>query len=269
MYRLVIVEDDYLIRTGLGNMFPWNNVGFDVVGCFENGKEALDYIQSHPVDIVLSDIRMPVMSGLDLARELSRLNPTIYIVFLSAFEDFSYAQQAIEYGARKYLIKSTKYDDLISTFQKIKTDFDQRESTRNIAVPLSSDLSVLLPEGSAAETPPEPESRSASSMKVERILLYIQKNYKTVTLQNTADQIKVSPVYMSRFFKEKTNTLFVDYVTAVRMNKAAELIRTSDYKLYQISEMVGYSNPKNFSRAFKHYFKVSPQEYREEQEKPL
>lgn len=248
MYRLVIIEDDYQIRTGLGNFFPWTEIGFQVVGCFENGKQALDYIYSNNVDIILSDIIMPVMTGLELAEELHKKNSKIFIVFLSAYKDFDYAQQALNFGAKNYIVKSTKYDDLISVFRKIKNELDEKNTQKT---------EEILPEQSS-----NVNSDHSDNKKIKKIKDYIEKNYRNVTLQNTADEMSMNHVYLSRFFKEKTGGHFIDYVTEVRMKKAAELIKQNNFKLYQISEMVGYSNAKNFSRAFKNYFKVSPQEYR-------
>lgn len=242
MYNLVIVEDDYLIRTGLGNMFPWHEIGFEVVGCFENGRDALNFIKENSVDIILSDIRMPIMTGLELAAELSRVKPEITVVFLSAYEDFDYARQAIDFGVRKYLVKSTKYDHLVLTFQKIKIELDNNQQKDDIDPIMSIE--------------------SSGNKKIEQIIEYIRNNYNIVTLQNTADTMKMSPVYLSRYFKEKTGVLFIEYVTEVRMKVAANLIMNSQHKLYEISEMVGYSNPKNFSRAFRNFFKTSPNEFR-------
>ncbi|WP_206105414.1 response regulator transcription factor [Paenibacillus thalictri] len=239
MYKLILVEDDYQIRAGLSTYFPWADIGYEMLGSFENGKLALDYISANPVDIILSDIRMPVMNGLELADELEKLKLKVTVVFLSAYEDFKYAQQAINLGVKNYIVKSTKFDDLVTVFRKIKKELDERR-----------------------EESSEPVQAHADHYKVRKMKAYIEENYKDVTLQSTASEMNMNQNYVSRLFKEKTGVNFIDYVTEVKMKKAAAYILQTDIKLYQISEMVGYSNAKNFSRAFKNYFGVSPQQYK-------
>jgi two-component system response regulator YesN len=242
MYRLIIVEDDYQIRTGLSKYFPWADIGFQLVDCFENGKQALSFVDTNPVDVILSDIKMPVMTGLELAKELNSRNSKILIVFLSAYKDFDYAQQALNFGAKNYIVKSTKYDDLVAVFHKLKNELDEKH----------------VPESKAAS----PSIGIYDNKKINKIRAYIEAHSPDSTLQNVAGEVNMNPIYLSRFFKEKTGINFNNYVTEVKMKKAAELLK-QDYKLYQISEMVGYSNAKNFARAFKKYFKSSPQQFRD------
>lgn len=90
----------------------------------------------------------------------------------------------------------------------------------------------------------------------------IQNDYANITLESAANQVYLSPVYVSRLFKQHTGINFIDYVTNVRMKKAAEMISSGKYKIYEISEFIGYSNPNNFARAFKKFFGIAPQDYR-------
>ena len=91
---------------------------------------------------------------------------------------------------------------------------------------------------------------------------YLQKSYQSATLEEAAQLVHMNPYYLSKFFKDKTGENFSDYFIAVRMNKAAELLNDIAYKTYEISEMVGYSNPKNFTRTFKKFFGKTPKEFR-------
>ncbi|MFB9278709.1 response regulator transcription factor [Cohnella cellulosilytica] len=247
MYNLVIVEDDQQIRTGLSTYFPWSDIGFDMVGSFENGSLALDYIKANKVDIILSDIRMPVMGGIELAAELEQANRKIAIVFLSAYESFAYAQQAVNLGVKYYIVKSTKFDDLVIAFRKVKKELDEKDGLNNMVDPMYDDAD---------------QENKLENLKIRRIKSLIEENYMDASLSSIAEQLKMNQNYLSRLFKEKTGVNFIDYVTEVKMKKAAELLLLGEYKLYQISERVGYSNAKNFSRAFKNFFHVSPSEYK-------
>ena len=91
---------------------------------------------------------------------------------------------------------------------------------------------------------------------------YVKSNLADASLENTAVQVHLSPGYFSKLFHKITQSTFSDYLIQCRMERAGELLKDVTYKTYEISLMVGYDNPKNFSRAFKQYYKVTPREYR-------
>ncbi|TCL70021.1 helix-turn-helix protein [Hydrogenispora ethanolica] len=243
MYRLIIVDDEAEIRAGLCNYFPWNQLGFEVAGQFENGLQALEYIESCPVDVLLCDIRMPFMSGLELAKELNARGSQVKILLLSGYREFDYAREALEYGVKDYIIKPTKYDELIKSFSKIKAELDREKA------------------------PKEPAEKAGEGIGYnEKVIAtvknYLQDNFQTATLEEAAQLVHMNPFYLSKFFKDKTGENFSDFLIAVRMERAARFLNDIAYKTYEISEMVGYSNPKNFTRTFKKYFGKTPKEFR-------
>jgi YesN/AraC family two-component response regulator len=115
MYSLVIVDDEMEIRSGLSE-FAWEEVGFRAVAAFPDGKEALAFIEARPVDAVLCDVRMPVMDGLELAGRLSERKNPPKIVFLSGHKDFEYLRKAIQYRCSDYLLKPTRFSQLVEVF---------------------------------------------------------------------------------------------------------------------------------------------------------
>jgi two-component system response regulator YesN len=250
MYRLLIVDDDFEIRNGLCKFFPWDSIGFQVVGDAENGKEAYTFIRNNPVDVVLCDIRMPIMSGVDLASELSVHYPKINIIFFSAYKDFDYAQKAIEVGVKRYILKSTNFNELVRVFTTIKTELD---NLNQAATPLQ------------ARSQPEDLSNFADKM-IHTIKEHVEQNYQHVTLEDLARIVNLNPDYLSKFFKKHAGILFSEYLTQVRMQRAAQFLDDIQYKTYEISEMVGYSNAFNFTRAFKNYYGMNPRDYRNKKE---
>ena len=110
-------------------------------------------------------------------------------------------------------------------------------------------------DGSGAEPPGDPVT--------ERITAYIQQNYRTATLTEAAELLRMNASCVSQLFKEKTGCNFSDYLMEVRMKKAAELLKSPDTMVYDVSNQVGYISPKNFARAFRGYFGKTPKEYRE------
>jgi two-component system response regulator YesN len=246
MYRLLIVDDEEDIRRGLAEFFPWNEIGFEVADTVENGKRALECVRKGGIDVVFCDIRMPVMSGIELAKAIFEENPRMPVVFLSAFKDFSYAQKAIQYGVRDYVLKPTSYEGIRSVFRKLKKELDYG-------------LPAAHPEGKES-TEESPVGRTDAVLAA--IKGYAEREYARATLKGAARVAHMNPQYVSRLFKERTGENFHTFLTRIKMEKAAQLLHDVDYLTYEVSEIVGYSNPKNFTRTFKKHFGVSPREYR-------
>lgn len=130
----MIVDDESLVRKGIATSINWEKYGIEVVAEAGNGKQALEKLQNQLVDLVLTDIRMPVMSGIELTRHIREHYPDIAVVLLSAYEDFTYAQSAMKLGIRNYLLKPASADELISVISEIKEqkEEEQRKKRREI-----------------------------------------------------------------------------------------------------------------------------------------
>lgn len=242
MYELLIVDDEFEIRHGISHYFPWDEIGFTIAGEAENGQQALSFLSEHPVDVILCDIKMPIMSGLELARKLYEANDKTKIIFLSGHKDFEFVKEALVYGARDYIVKPTKYKELAAVFSKIKEELDRAVKS---------------------ELPPQPvKNVGESDALIGKIKQYVEEHLPTVCLKDVASAIHMNPFYISSYFKKKTGFLFSEFVNASRMKKAAEYLTDAQYKTYEISELVGYGNPKNFSKTFKAFYGKNPREYR-------
>jgi len=244
MYSLIIVEDENEIREGLCKCFPWEKLGFKVVGLFENGKQALDFLMKNSVDVVLCDIKMPFMSGIDLAHVIYTYKFPTKVVFISGYQEFEYAQKGMKYGVRYYITKPARYNEIIEIFTIIKKELDNERTNK---LEYSNSLK---------------ENKLTDLNNVDKVICtvkeYVEHNYKEATLESAAKLVYMNPYYLSRLFKQKTGRTFSDYLTEIRMKKAMELLKIPIYRIYEIGEMVGYKNPKNFTRAFKKYFGKSP-----------
>ena len=241
MYSLIIVDDENKISEGLVNLFPWEKNGFKISGQFSNGQQALSFIRTHTIDVVLTDIRMPVMSGIELSDHLCSDFPDLIFVFLTGYQDFSYLHTAIVNHAFDYLLKPVKYEALYSCFERIRSDLDLRYHKESQVQEMTSYYGKII----------------------ANVKKYLKYNYQNATLEEAAVQVNLSPNYLSKLFKEKTGTGFSEYLVELRMKKAADMLCDITYKHYEIAYRIGYDNPKNFSRAFKQYYKISPREYRE------
>lgn len=119
MLKILIVDDEFLVRVGLESTIPWNEHGFHVVGSARNGKEAIPLFEKYDPDILLTDIKMPVMGGLLLIETLKKIKPSLVAIILSHYDDFNYAQEALKLGANDYILKSEfSPDNIIKTINR-------------------------------------------------------------------------------------------------------------------------------------------------------
>lgn len=242
MYSLIIVEDDDNIRSGLVHLFPWEDSGFVVVKDFSNGQTAWNYLKEHPdTTAVLTDIRMPVMDGLELTKRIYENFPSIQVFLISGYQDFTYAQSALRYNVRDFLIKPIRHHSLMLAFLKLKDEL-----------------------GRQGAAPFMPEASNQYYEQIIRVVkAYVMDNLRSATLEEAACLAHLSSSYLSRLFKSQTSFSFSEYLLKKRMERACILLSDARNKIYEISDAIGYDNPKNFSRAFRNYYHMSPKEYRE------
>jgi YesN/AraC family two-component response regulator len=240
MYELLVVDDEVNSRSTLVTCFPWNDLGFHICGQADNGKDALDFIHNNNVHVVFSDISMPVLDGIGLAKAVSELKgEKPLIVFLSAYDDFKYAQNAIKYGVRYYALKPSSFGELKEIFGIIREELNQKFNTKSI--------------------PPENDGMDGM---LHKVLDYCEKNYREGSLTDLSQKLYLNPSYLSQLIRQKTNLTFSDHMLKTRLKQASLLLQNPDIKIYNVSSMVGYTNANNFTRAFKTYYGMSPSEYR-------
>ena len=126
MYKVVIADDEEIIRKGLMEKVHWGKYGFQIVGEADNGLDALELVEQEEPDLVITDIRMPLLTGIELAREIRQIRPMVSIVFLSGYDDFTYAQQAIQYDIISYLLKPITVEEFEEELVKIKLHLDEK-----------------------------------------------------------------------------------------------------------------------------------------------
>lgn len=434
MYQVLVVDDEKEIRDGLA-AWPWEALGLQLAGCCSHGLEALQFMSEHTIDIVMTDIRMPFMDGIELMEALRRQYPYANVVILSGHNDFDYAQQSIRLGAVDYLLKPIHFPALSRTLEQLidkldaqkqaeyryevlkrkeqllarvlretflqrllefrmspddieqassegevlldgdsftaaafrldrlslhQQDIPERElrlltfSLDNILHDLwdvresgyhlvnrqtaeffllskkpdpHESFAAILPQmvkyiglfrstfsagigptvrqpeqihasahsallalhgnrkaasvsacseeacfkAQAAQQAPDParglplqaeEEEGRNNVVLVQAKRFIQDNYhRSITLKEAAAHVYVSPGHLSALFKD-TGESFLKYLTAIRINKAAELLQDSCFKVYEVVEMVGYSDPAYFAEVFKKHTGKTPNEYR-------
>ena len=127
MYRVVIADDERAIRTGLQIIVDWNKLGFEIAGCASDGEEALQMLLKQNIDVLVTDIRMPRLSGLQLVKKVQELGLSIHVILLTSYRDFEYARQAISLGVREYLLKPVDEVALQELLRKMYDELSKRE----------------------------------------------------------------------------------------------------------------------------------------------
>lgn len=124
MYKVLLVDDEILVRDAIGKKIEWNKLGFELVGDCENGRDAAEFVKNNPVDLVLTDICMPHVDGMELSRWLHENYPQIMIIIFSGYSDFEYAKQAIQYKVSEYILKPVTAKELTEVLNRLKIKLD-------------------------------------------------------------------------------------------------------------------------------------------------
>lgn len=243
MYRLIIVDDEDIVRAGLCKNINWAKYDFMVVKDLSNAADAVEAVQKFHPDMLLTDIQMPKHSGLDMIAALRKTHMNLPIVILSAYDQFSYAQEAISYGVCGYLLKPVEESQLDAVMEKVLNQLKRQES--------NSALSQTTPE------------QMSSGDIIERAKKYIHENYtRKISQEDVAAHCYITPAYLSSLFKARLSCNFVDYVTAVKIKEAKYLLENSSYQVKEIAYRTGYEDYTYFCKVFKKTVGVSPLEYR-------
>ena len=141
-YKLVIADDKSIILDGLTKLVDWGSMGFEIVGSFCNGEEVINYIEKNEVDVVLTDIKMPICSGIEVAKYIHEKNLAIFVILISAYKDFKLAREAISYNVNHYMLKPTKLDEINTVFNEIKQQLDSQKNKETISQSNFEDIEI-------------------------------------------------------------------------------------------------------------------------------
>ena len=128
LYRLIIVDDEPIISESLKKIFNWNEMGFEIAGTFDDGESVIKYIEENDVDVVLSDIRMNNVSGIDIAKYIHENSLSVKVVLMSAYQEFEYAKEAIKYNVENYILKPISPKEIREIFFSMKKSLDKEKN---------------------------------------------------------------------------------------------------------------------------------------------
>ena len=247
MYSVLLVDDERAVCLGLQRLIPWNDYGFQVEATAANGQEAFELQCQNHYDLIVTDLKMPVLDGIGLIEKLSQAEQTCKIIIVSAYGEFSYAQTAMRYGVRYYLVKPINEQVIGGYLSK-----------------LAEDLRLDAPkEDNYTRTDFEHQYRLSTNGVVTEIKRYISVHYsEPLSLNLLAKIYNFSPIYLGRLFKKEVGVPFNEYLNICRINMAKQYMENSNYMIYEVAEKCGYSDVNYFYKCFKNIVGVTPKEYR-------
>lgn len=250
MYKVLLVDDEPAICKGLQVLIEWNVYGFEVGGYALSGEEALSMAAGSQFDLVITDIRMPGMDGIELIRCMKERKYPTRVIILSGYKDFEYAQAALEYGVRRYVLKPVSESTLVQALEGIRMEIVETA----LSVPLDHPP-LPAPAGVSQNVPSNPT--------IDAIVRYIKDHcFEEISLKSISRRFYLNPAYLGRLFKNTKGIHFNDFVVDCRIDRAARLLLDEGLMVYEVSEKAGYKDINYFSRLFKSRKGVTPSEYR-------
>ncbi|MEA5136162.1 MAG: response regulator [Candidatus Fimivivens sp.] len=245
MLKIVVVEDEELVRRGIVLAVDWATLGCVVVGEATNGEEGIREVERFNPDIIVTDIKMPKMDGLEMVHKLRERGNTANIIILTAYSSFAYAQSAIKLGAVDYLLKPFHDGDLEQAIKKIVLN----RSEGTVEYEPSSCVRKV--------------SQTAKSKYVMQALNFIAQNYgdPEITAGSIANWLNISSSHLNHIFKKETAYTISAYIANYRLHAAMQMLRDCRNRVYEVTEKVGYRDIAYFSSTFKKAVGVSPSEY--------
>lgn len=247
MFKAIIIDDEKNLRERFMRFFPWDRFGFEVIATAKNGFEGLKLIEDLSPDLVFTDIKMPKMDGIQLASKVHTYFPETKVVILSAYSDFDYAQSAIKYNVKGYLVKPLLKEDFIALMSKLQSD-------------------GIFETGKLNNQHSDQTEKTRSNTENEYIRFakkYIQENFnQPITIKDITDQLFIHSAYFSKLFNEQMGIGFSSYLNIVRIEKAKDLIKYSGYQLKDISGQVGFSSHSYFNKVFKEVVGMTPLKFK-------
>ena len=253
-YKVMVVDDEPIVREAIATQIPWEKHRIEIVKTAAHAIEAMEYLAANEVHLILVDIKMPVISGIEMIRRTREQNTAVEFIVISGYADFSYAQQLMRLGARDYLLKPFNEESLLNTVKAARNEWEQRK--------LISDL-----QDTGAAPGPAAGEAVLYSPTIARVLKIIDEEIanKDLSLKLiSAERMFLSDNYLGKKFHEEVKQRFSTYLFEHRMILAMRLIsKDPDVQIQSVARETGFGdNSQYFSISFKKYTGYTPTEYR-------
>ena len=257
MYRVLLADDEQIERMALAKRLKRHFCGSLDISEAVNGAEALETFKREKSQIVVMDISMPEMNGVEAAERIRSLDEDCIIIFLTAYDEFSYAKRAIVIRALDYLLKPCEEDELVAVMEEAMRLTDKRLNVSGVPSP-------DIRREEHAEAMPRDDGDGRLAQVAETIREYIRNNYmKEISMQDAARMMNYSDAYFCKLFKQCFDQNFTSYLTGFRVNEAKKLLKDRSISVKDVSMQVGYYDSNYFAKVFKRMTGMIPSEYRD------
>lgn len=242
MWKVIAADDEGYIREALQKLIDWRKMNCVLEAVVCDGQALIDLIREVHPDLVITDIQMPGMDGVEVCRFVYETYPGTQVILLTAYSEFEYARAAIKYNACDYVLKVSIMDELTRAVEKAAKELEKCRSE------------------DTHKDQGEKKEPGTLYLQMER---YIEQNFQTkLSLEEIAEALHANGSYLSRLYKNKTGKNLFDAILDRRIEAAKEYLLFTDMKTYEISEAVGIEDSGYFSKMFKKKIGVSPKEFR-------
>ncbi|MDQ6419431.1 response regulator [Paenibacillus sp. LHD-117] len=251
MNTILVVDDEPRTREGVKKVLEGWSAGRSRIVTAANGIEALAWLEGNEAALMITDIRMPELGGLDLVERVSQLPHPPQVIVISGHPEFDYARRAMQYGVIEYLLKPI---DKIKLVQAVESALKRKDERLRV------ERMEKLVDPKLLETV---QNDNAYSLQVQEAIRFMEVRLdQQLSLRDIADHLHMNASYFSVLFKEQTGLTFTEYLTRRRMQRAKELLSGTRATIAEIAEKVGYQTDKYFLKVFRNVEGVSPGQYR-------
>jgi two-component system, response regulator YesN len=249
-FRVLIVDDEYLIRNFLKLSINWENYEMEIVGEASNSREALDLVDEYIPDIIFTDICIPFIDGIEFSKIVLERFPNIKIVIITGHKKFEYARRSIKVGVYDFILKPIEEEEIEKLLLELKLKIESERLEETQFKKLKFIMKV-------------DDNNQIENQMISQVKDYVKENIDNpdISLTSIANQFYVSPTHLSRLFRQCCPETFIEYVTKVRIEKVIHLLNETDLKVYEIAEFVGV-DPHYLSVIFKKNLGISINDYK-------
>ena len=252
MKTILVVDDEPRTREGIRRTLEAWSSGRYGIELADSGAAALERLEEHPVNLLITDIRMPEIGGLELIERLQEMKHPPVTIIISGYPEFDYARKALRYGVADYLLKPLDKTKLIQAVElALKKEEDQHRIER---------MEKLVDSKLLETTGQQP----VYSEQVREALRYLDEHLdEPIVLKQLADHLHMNASYLSVLFKEQTGLTFSEYAARRKIQRAKEPLAGTTLTVADIAEQVGYQTSKYFVKVFRTHENISPGQYRQ------
>lgn len=264
VFSVLVAEDEPLMRQYLQDKLSTIHASCTVTNTVKNGEMALDAVRAGKYDLLITDIKMPVMDGITLVSRLREQGSSMPVIILTGYDEFEYARASLRLGVTEYLLKPLNDAELHNVLEKLCSRLNS--ASVNVSLPADWSPESIRDFISKCFT----ERSSEHSVLVEKAAAYISEHYSDpITQSDVAEMLGVTPAYLSSVFHEAKGESYSQFLTRLRMTQAALLLKTNPTLTIQnVATMAGYVTDKHFIKVFKNFFGITPNEYRKGKDQP-